>query len=215
MPWYICSTEHTFCSSHVAKLNVVKRLFSYFIYLGKLWCKLLFLQTRGAEHSPWEPGACPSCPTATANRAGNISRAVLREYNFHHLLWFIATDDWFPLSYTRAFCDLSDVMVSFCLSVSGWKLSGGGQAAVLHRHVVSCVFAAGRSSCGNQLWTPVLWWERYTLAPLQQTGCKISYVFTFTCMRCDRFSWFSFWCLFPHRLLHSSLLEVWNMAGCY
>lgn len=134
---------------------------SYFD-LRKLWCKLLFLQTRGAEHSPWEPGACPSCPTATANRAGNISRAVLRENNFHYLLWFVTTDDWCPLSYTRAFCHLSDVMVSFCLSVSGWKLSGGGQAAVLHRHVMSCVFAAGRSSCGNQLWTPVLWWERYT-----------------------------------------------------
>lgn len=57
--------------------------------------------------------------------------------------------------------------------------------------------------------------ENDTHAPLQQTGCKINYVFAFACMRCDMFSWFSFWCLFSHRLLHSSLLEVWNMAGCY
>lgn len=124
---------------------------SYFDF-RKLWFKLLFLQTRGAEHSPWEPRACPSCPTATANRAGNISCAVLREYNFHYLPWFIATDDWLRSVTSQTW---------WCLSVclSGWKLSGGGQAAVLHRHVVSCVFAAGRSSCGNQLWTPVLWWD--------------------------------------------------------
>lgn len=184
---------------------------SYFDF-RKLWCKLLFLQTRGAEHSPWEPGACPSCPTATANRAGNISRAALREYNFHYLLWFIITDDWFPLSCTRAFCDLSDVM-SFCLCQDENSQAEARQQYYTDMSCPVCLQQAVlpvETNCGH-----LFCGESDTHAPLQQTGCKINYVFTFACMRCELFSWFSFWCLFPHRLLHSSLLEVWNMAWCY
>lgn len=32
------------------------------------------------------------------------------------------------------------------------------QASVLHRYVMSSVPAAGLSTCGDQLWPPLLWW---------------------------------------------------------
>lgn len=178
---------------------------SYFDF-RKLWFKLLFLQTRGAEHSPWEPRACPSCPTATANRAGNISCAVLREYNFHYLPWFIATDDWL-----RSVTSQTWWCLSVCLCQDENSQAEARQQyytdmscpVCLQQAVLPVETNCGHLFCGE------------THAPLQQTGSKIHSVFTFACMRCDLFSWFSFWCLFPHRLLHSSLLEVWNMAGCY
>lgn len=62
------------------------------------------------------------------------------------------------------------VCLSVCLSGSGWNLSGGGQAAILHRHVVSSVFAAGRPSRWNQLWTPVLRWE----SPANNDACRVT-----------------------------------------
>lgn len=66
------------------------------------------------------------------------------------------------------------VCLSVCLTGSGWNLSGGGQAAILHRHVVSSVFAAGRPSRWNQLWAPVLRWESPANKIFYTEACRVT-----------------------------------------